>query len=370
MAGGAGTRLWPLSRRGTPKQLLPLFAQAGEARARSLLEIAAGRLDGLVPPERRFICAGERFRGEILAALPEIAPERFLGEPEARDSLNAVGFAAAVLEKLDPDAIFCALTADHIIEPVATFQARMDVGFRLVEEDPSRLVTFSIAPTHAATQYGYVERGAPLAGFDRAFDVRRFVEKPDAATAREYVASGAFGWNSGMFVWSAATVMRCLEAFCPENFAGLKEIQRAWGTPAQAETIARIYPGLAKTSVDYGVMEPATGAGARAGRAGVRVATVEMDLSWLDVGAWPSYAETLKADEAGNRVAALADAAAAVTHDCAHTLVVNSDPGHTVALLGCSGLVVVHTPEATLVMPAERAEDLKALHGRLPEGLR
>lgn len=367
MAGGAGTRLWPLSRKNTPKQLLPLIARP-DGPPRSLLEISAARLDGLVPPEHRYICAGEASRQQILEALPEIAPERYLGEPEGRDTVNAVGFCAAVLEKLDPKAIFCVLTADHIIEPVNTFQKRIDAGFALVERDPSRLVTFSIKPKFAATGYGYVERADEITGFPGAFAVKRFVEKPDRATAMEYVTSGRFGWNSGMFVWSAATFMRCLKAFKPDSFAGLKQIQEAWGTDAQDQTIASIYPTLPKKSVDYAVMEPATGPGAE--RIGVSVATVTMEVSWLDVGSWPSYAETLKADEAGNRGAALAEGAAAYVEDCARNLIVNSDPGHAVALLGCEGLVVVHTPEATLVMPAAKAEDLKKLHAELPEELR
>jgi mannose-1-phosphate guanylyltransferase len=367
MAGGAGTRLWPLSRRGTPKQFLPLIPGGG-GPPRSLLQVAAGRLEGLIPPERRYVCSGEAFRGQVLDALPGLSDERYLGEPEGRDSVNAVGFAAAVLEKVDPEAIFCALTADHIIEPVDEFQRRIDVGFRLVEQDPSRLVTFSIEPTSAATRYGYVQRGEAIAGFDGAFEAPRFMEKPDEATARQYVASGEFGWNSGMFVWSARTFMRCIEVFMPENFAALKEIQGAWGTPRQAETIGRVYPELAKTSVDYGVMEPA--AGPRAAEAGARVATVSMDLRWLDVGTWPSYSETLTPDAAGNRAAALAPGAAAYVADSSNNLVVNSDAGHAVALVGCAGLVVVHTPEATLVMPAARAEELKKLHGELPEGLR
>ena len=367
MAGGAGTRLWPLSRKNTPKQLLPLIARA-DGPPKSLLEISAGRLDGLVPPEQRYICAGEASRRQILEALPEIAPERYLGEPEGRDTVNAVGFCAAVLEKLDPKAVFCVLTADHIIEPVKLFQRRIDEGFQIVESDASRLVTFSIKPTYAAIGYGYVERGEAIAEFEGAYAVKGFVEKPDRPTAMEYVTSGEFGWNSGMFVWSAATFMRCLKAFKPDSFAGLKEIQEAWGTAQQDETIARLYPALPKKSVDYAVMEPATGPEAE--RIGVSVATVTMDVSWLDVGSWPSYAETLTPDAAGNRGAALADGAAAYVEDCAHNLVVNSDAGHAVALLGCEGLVVVHTPQATLVMPSAKAEDLKKLHAELPEELR
>jgi mannose-1-phosphate guanylyltransferase len=161
MAGGAGTRLWPMSRNAQPKQLLPLIRNA-EDKAMSLLQVAAQRMDGLVDPSRRFICTGETYREPIRAALPAFTDDRILGEPAARDTVNAVGFTAAVLHKLDKDAIFAVFTADHVIEPQDVFRQRVEVGFKLVEQDPNRLVTFSIKPTYAATGFGYIERGSPI----------------------------------------------------------------------------------------------------------------------------------------------------------------------------------------------------------------
>ena len=228
MAGGAGTRLWPMSRADRPKQLLKFIEQPGDAQPRSLLEIAALRLEGLIAPEQRFICTAEAYRGAIRASLPEFTDDRILGEPMGRDTVNAVGLAAAVFQKLDPDAVFAVLTADHIIQPREKFASLMDLGFRLVETDPSRLVTFSIKPTYAATGFGYVERGMPLPpipGSDNlAFRVARFVEKPDLPRATAYVQSGVFGWNSGMFVWKAATFLNALKQFKPESFEGLMKI--------------------------------------------------------------------------------------------------------------------------------------------------
>src|SRR6267142_3885066 len=153
MAGGSGTRLWPMSRKSRPKQLLPFIG------GRSLLEIAASRLEGLVPPQRRLICTNEAFRAAILQALPQFSDEQILGEPVGRDTVNAVGLTAAVLLKADPHAIFAVLTADHLIEPQEEFARKFDLGFRLIEDDPARFVTFSIKPTFPATGYGYVERG-------------------------------------------------------------------------------------------------------------------------------------------------------------------------------------------------------------------
>ncbi len=362
MAGGAGTRLWPMSRAGTPKQLTPFIYRKSGERPVTLLDVAAERLDGLVPPERRFICTGERFRAQIRDRLPAFTDERILGEPAARDTVNAVAFAAAVLEKADPDAVFAVLTADHIITPQDVFATAMDEGFRLAESDPTRLVTFGIKPTFPATGYGYVEEAGPVVGAgELAFRVAQFVEKPELAVAEKYLAAGSFHWNSGMFVFHAGTFMTLLEKFMPKNAAGLREIQAAWGTGEQQSVVERVYPTLPKKSVDYGVMEPASTDDS------VSICGVRMDVSWLDVGSWPSYGQTLDADARGNRVA---PGTKAVMTDCSGTVAVSSAPGHTLALLGCDNLIVVHTPDATLVMPADRAQDLKTLHGELPDGLK
>jgi len=369
MAGGAGTRLWPLSRQQTPKQLLQFIRRPGDPQPRSLLELAAGRLEGLVPSERRYICTGEAYRRAIREKLPGFADSRILGEPMRRDTLNAVGFAAAVFHRDDPEAVFAVLTADHIIEPDAVFKERMDLGFRLVEDDPSRLVTFSITPTHGATGYGYVERGEPITdvegcardGRQLAYRVSRFEEKPDEERAEEYFKSGRFGWNSGMFVFHAGTMLKCVERFQPEGHPGLMRIQEAWGTDEQQTVLLDVFPKLPKTSIDYGVMEPASEA------SDLAVCMVEMDVSWTDVGSWPSYEQTLEADGAGNRLTGLGPT---VQADCARTLVVNEDGKHTVAMLGCEDLIVVHTPEATLIVPRDQAERLKELHAKLAEGLR
>ena len=362
MAGGSGTRLWPVSVAGEPKQLVR-FIDRGDGPARSLLEIAADRLEGVVPGANRLICTGEVHRGRIKEGVAGITDAQIIGEPLPRDTVNAVGLSAAVLEKQDPDAVFAVLTADHLIEPEEGFRACIERGFELVEQDANRLVTFAIKPTHPATGFGYVKRGAPIEGSEgQAFEVERFVEKPDLETAKQYVESGGYGWNSGMFVWKASTFMRALEVFMPENAKKLREIQRDWGTEKQQETLGRLFPELEKTSVDYAVMEPSTD---DARRGDLRVCTVTMDLEWLDVGSWPSFGETLDADDRGN-----AHTGSAVTMDSSNTLTVNRADGHTVCLLGCEDLIVIHTDRATLVMPKEKAQDLKKLHATLPDALK
>lgn len=369
MAGGAGTRLWPMSRADRPKQLIPFIHRNGKPV--SLLGLAAERLEGLVPREHRFICTGEAYREAIRASMPEFSNDRILGEPAGRDTVNAVGFAAAVLHKLDPRAIFAVLTADHLIEPVEKFQKCMDTGFRLVEEDPLRLVTFSIKPTYPATGYGYVERGTPVPGFaNTAFRVERFVEKPNLQRAQAYLESGAFGWNSGMFVWSADTFLNCLRRYKPESHGGLMKIADAWGTPRQQEVLREVYPTLPKISVDYAIMEPASReqsrtAGTTNASGSIKIVTVIMDLKWLDVGSWPSYAETLEADADGNR-----STGPGLFAKCRNSMVANESKHHFVAMLGCENLIVVHTDDATLVMPRDKAEELKTLFGELPESLK
>lgn len=379
MAGGAGTRLWPMSRRDLPKQLIRFISRPGEDRPRSLLEIAAGRLAGLIESDHIYICTSESYRERIRADVEGFqdkdADDRILGEPVGRDTVNAVGFAAAVLQKEDPDAIFAVLTADHIIEPDEVFRERMDLGFRLVEADPRRLVTFSITPTYPATGFGYVERGTPIRGVkgaqndkgeSLAFHAARFVEKPDLHRAEAYLRSGMFSWNSGMFVWKASTILDCLKRFKPEAHAGAMEIQKAWGTKHQQETIARVYPTLPKISVDYALMEPAA-AEIKKGDQQFSICSVQMDVRWLDVGSWPSFGETLTPDAAGNRVGG---EGTTLTHQAKDTLVMNAAPGHTVAVLGVDNLIVVHTPDATLIMPRDKAEELKALHAQVNDRLK
>ncbi len=353
MAGGSGTRLWPMSRRHRPKQLLPLI------EGRSLLELAGRRLEGVVPPPQRLICTSEAHREILREALPEFSDEQILGEPVGRDTVNAVGFTAAVLAKHDPDAIFAVLTADHIIEPQDEFRRKVALGFDLVEDDPARFATFSIMPTFPSTAYGYVERGDPVAGFQGAYLATRFVEKPDAKTAQAYLDAGTFGWNSGMFIFSAGHFLEALSRFKARSFEGVMRIAEAWGTPAQRAVLEEVYPTLPRISVDYAVMEPAS----RDKK--IKVCTITMGVWWMDVGNWPSFGETLGEDEHGNRTNARS------THlDSRSVLAVSDDPGYMIATIGCKDLVIVHTKDALLVCPASAAERVKELASMVDERLR
>jgi mannose-1-phosphate guanylyltransferase len=357
IAGGSGTRLWPMSRGTLPKQLIPFIS------GKSLLEIAYERLEGLVPTERRFICAGEKHCRLILDAIRGMSPQQFLGEPIGRDTVNAVGFGAAVIGKQDADAVIAVFTADHLIRPVDRFQEIIAQGFDVAENHAETLVTFGIAPTQAATSYGYLELGQPLGPTARV--VERFKEKPNEATAKSYFTAGPdrYLWNSGMFVWRAQTLLDCLRRFEPASAAGLARVAEAWGTAEQSAVLSEVYPTLRKVSVDFAVMEPATREYRVPGDANFRVAAVPMPLEWLDIGSWPMFAETCPRDERQNALAAERH----VLVDSQRTLVASSDPQHVIATIGCDDMLIIHTPDATLVCRADRAEDIKKVCGLVGE---
>lgn len=355
MAGGAGTRLWPLSRGDKPKQLLPVV------RGKSLLELSYERLRGLLPPERIFVCTGAVHAQAVLANLPELPKENLLGEPVGRDTANAVGFPAAVLAKRDKDAVAAFVSADHVIEPVEQFQKSIKTAFDVVAQQPSALVTFGIIPTHGHTGLGYIHRGEALAlknGVGGAYRVQAFKEKPDKPTADRYVESERYYWNSGMFVWRCDFVASELANHLPDSKKGLTEIADAWGTPKQDETLQRVYPTLPKISIDYALMEPAA-----QGKGKAQVVVVEMPVNWLDVGSWPALAETLATDEHDNAT----EAKTCVFVDSDSNIIVSDEPEHLVTTIGISDMIVVHTKDATLVCPKSEAQRVKELVAKVKE---
>ena len=349
LAGGSGTRLWPLSRQTLPKQLIPFID------GKSLLEIAYDRLEQLVPPERRFVCAGETHRNAIAGQLTNLSDNQFLGEPTGRDTLSALAFSAAVIAREDKDAVIAVFTADHIIEPVDEFLRTVRDGFSVVEQTNATLMTFGITPTRAATGYGYLELGEPFEGHARV--VRKFREKPDAETAERYLQAGAekYLWNSGMFIWKAEFFLDCVRRYEPEVYSGVMNIAKSWGSSAAGSVIAEEYPKLKKISVDFAVMEKASA------DPDVTVAAVPMRASWLDVGSWPAYGEILEKDAAGNAVSVCVSCFV----DSGGSIAVSDNPDHLIAAIGCNGLVIIHSKDATLICPREKAEKIKDLHAKI-----
>ncbi len=340
-----------MSRAGLPKQLIPFIG------GKSLLQIAFDRLQGLVPADNRYICASLHHADVICESLSGFSRDRFLGEPVGRDTLNAVGYSAAVIAERDPDAVIAVFTADHIIQPVDKFLKIVDHGFRLAEDNTDTLVTFGISPAHAATGYGYLQLGDAIDGSARV--VRQFKEKPAENVAREYFAAGPeqYLWNSGMFVWRASTLLDCIRRYEPSNSAGILQIAEAWRTPCRDAVLGDVFPTLKKISVDFAVMEPASHDPL------VRVVAVPMPLQWLDVGSWPMFAETCQSDEAGNAIGA----ERSLLVDTRGTLVASDVPGHLIAMIGCEDLIIVHTARATLVCRKDRAEAIKDLHKQVGE---
>ena len=353
MAGGSGTRLWPLSRAERPKQLLDVVDD-GAGGAHSLLAEAFARLQQVLPTEQIWVCTAARYGDQVLAALPELAADRLVLEPVARDTANAVGLAAALVADVDPEAELAVVSADHVIRPVDRFADALRAAYEALAARPRALITLGITPTAPATGFGYVQRGAPT-GQPGVAEAASFREKPDRATAEQYLASGEYLWNSGMFVWRARTVLDALREHLPESAEGLAAVVAAPAGPERDAVLASVFPTLPKISVDYAVLEPA------ATEPG-RVLVVDLDVDWLDVGSWPALAHTLDDDGSGNAVRGLA-----VVLDGSGNIVLSDDPEHLVALVGVRDSVVVHTADVTMVCPTSEAERVKQLLAAVEE---
>jgi mannose-1-phosphate guanylyltransferase len=340
IAGGSGRRLWPLSRQDMPKQLLTVLD------GKSLLRIAFDRLQGLVPADRVLVCTGADYADAVAAQLPEVDPRNILGEPEGRDSLNAVAWPAAVLARRDPDAVVAVVTADHIMHPAESFRAALEEGFSVAEESRDVLVTFGVVPTSPHTGYGYLRHGDPMPDRPNVCPVEEFKEKPNRETALEYLTWGRYWWNAGMFVWRAQTLLDQLELLQPVTHGLVTQLA------AEPDKLAEIYPTLLKISVDYAVMEPVS-----QGRGSARVVAVRLPIAWHDVGGFPSLGEHLPRDDHGNATQGLS-----VLLDAHDNLVINNgEDGRLVAGIGLSGTVIVQTPQITLVCPVSEAERVKEL---------
>ena len=340
-AGGAGTRLWPLSRQARPKFLLDLTGSG-----RTLLQQTWDRLEPLTGAGGIAIVTGAAHAEAVAEQLPGLLPANLLTEPTPRDSAAAICLAAAVIALRDPDAVIGSFAADHVIRNVAGFEAA--VAEAVAAARLGEIVTLGIDPDHPSTAFGYIRVGAPLglAGAPSACRVERFVEKPDADTAAAYLAEGGYRWNAGMFVFRADVLLAELERNKPELHAGVTAIAAAWDTPTREEVLAAVWPELEKVAIDYAIAEPAAADG--------RVAVVPAALGWDDIGDWASLAALLPGD-----------AALKVVGDAAQVLDVDSSGiavpagNRLVAVLGLKDVVVIDTPSAVLVTTREWAQDVK-----------
>jgi len=345
-AGGAGTRLWPLSRSDHPKFLHDL---TGEGR--SLLQGTWQRLAPL--SSGVFVVTGFPHAHAVAEQLPLLPESDLLVEPSPRESAAAIGLAAAVLHARDPEAVLGSFAADHVIGDLSAFRAA--VGEAVAVARTGRLVTVGIEPTHPATGFGYIRAGEPLdvPGAPSAVQVEDFREKPDAETAAEYVESGQYRWNAGMFVARAATLLELLDEYQPALGAGLRRLGAAWDGPQQQRVLREVWPRLPRIAFDYAVAEPAAAAH--------RVAMVPARFGWDDVGDFHSLAAVLPA--AQGRLQVLGDEHRVISRDSTGVVVPSS--GRLVAVLGLEDIVVVDTQDALLVVPRSRAQEVKHLVDQL-----
>jgi mannose-1-phosphate guanylyltransferase len=340
MAGGGGTRFWPRSRRRHPKQFLRL---AGEE---TLLQQAVGRLEAQVPPERTWIITAGDHVGEVSRQVSQVPSQQIIGEPCGRDTAPCIGLGAALIARQDADAVMLVTPADHVIEPAQEFRRGVHVAEQMATEHPQALVTFGITPTYPATGYGYIHRGEVLTTRQGVtiYQVQGFREKPQPDVAEQFVVSGQYYWNSGIFVWKAATILEALRQHHPALHAAVVRIAQTWGTPAWEKTFRSEYEALTRISIDYAVMEHAK-----------EVLVAQAPFKWDDVGSWLAVERMHPQDAEGNTVKARH--AGLKTSRC----VIVADDEHLVATVGVSDLLVIQHGDVTLVAHRDEEAAIKKL---------
>jgi mannose-1-phosphate guanylyltransferase len=345
LAGGRGTRFWPRSRTRTPKQLLNIVG------AQTMLRETAERLSPLFAPEGLWVVTNDEQAKSVRRELPRVPGAHILAEPAGRNTAAAIGLAAFHLAREHGDALMAVLPADHHIAQAPRYRKMLRAALELARES-GNLVVMGVPPAHPETGFGYIERGGKeiaRAGGFAAYEVARFTEKPPLDVAREYVASGRYLWNAGMFFWRVSTFLDCLKEFLPVTYAALENIAGTIGTSKYARTLRRAYPGLENISVDYAIMEPAThpacGASPR------RVLVLPADVGWSDIGSWAAVYELL-AKSSGADVSAGPYASIDTGGNFFWS------PKKFVAAIGIRDLVLVETEDAILLCPRDRAQDV------------
>lgn len=348
LAGGSGTRLWPESRESKAKQFLSFES------GRSLLQSTADRLAGLISNDRIWILTTVSMKDQVRTTLPTLSDSQILTEPAPRNTAPCIGLAAAKLLKSDPDATMIVLPSDHVIRPDSVFCDTLHYAADLIAESPESLITLGIKPTFPSTSYGYIERNDALKTptteqwkhLTTACRVARFHEKPDAETASEFLETGRFAWNAGIFVWKAQTIFDLLRQFEPEIGRHLDAIFQAIGTPEENSVIQEHFSEMKKISIDYAVLERAQS-----------IVVLEATFSWDDVGTWCSL-DRLYPDE-HDKDGNLAVGAKLLALDSTHCVVRADNPEHLFALIGMEEIVVVQTEDATLIAKKDREESVR-----------
>lgn len=335
LAGGGGTRLWPVSRRNHPKQVIPLVEK------RSLFQTTIERLEGLFPPERILVVTVVDQAEKLRAQAAQIPPQNFLLEPEPRGTASAIGLAAVVLRKRDPGAVMASLHSDHYIRNQDLFHLLVRVAVDVAERD--YLVTLGITPTYPATVYGYIQRGKklPVSFGYPVYEVIRFKEKPDESQARRMVSAGDHSWNSGIFFWKVENILSEFSRQMPDLYEVLHKVGDAWRTPEQGGRMGELWPGLRNETIDYGIMENARS-----------VAVLPAaGLEWSDLGNWNSLFDVLLPDKNGNIVFS----GHHIPLETSSSLVYGNNDDRLIVTIGVDNMIIVDAGDVLLVCRKDRA---------------
>jgi len=329
MAGGGGTRLWPLSTKKTPKQMVKIFGEE------TLFQISVNRLDGLFTPERIFVVTVAEQADLLSSQTPKIPKENFLTEPFPKGTASVVGYAATYIKQIDPEAILVILTADHFIQNISEFHNLLRSGYQAAQE--KYLVTLGIQPTFAATGYGYIHKGEPVKCFkDRwAFKVTKFLEKPDTQKAKLIFSSGGYDWNSGMFIWHVDAILELI----------LDDITKTLVEGIFNEMLSHYWEKIIPQTIDYGIMEHAENV----------IVIPGSNLGWYDVGSWESLFDVMEVDIDGN----VNMAARYIGFDTSNTLVYSRSDHHLIVTLGVENLVIVESDNTILICDRSKSQDIK-----------
>ncbi len=351
LAGGRGTRFWPLSRKKRAKQLLALDGK------QTMIQQTVARLLPLAAAKQFWIITNEDSRPEILRQLPKLRREQIVAEPVGRNTAPAIGLAAFILQRSDPDAILGLFPSDHVIADNQRYHQVLREGIKIAAAGEN-IAVLGIQPTRAETGYGYIEVGSASTGNSRC--VRRFTEKPNAEHAAEFVSAGNFFWNSGMFLWSARTLTNALAEHLPKTALLLKKIAASYGTRAFASTMRRLYPKCENISVDYGILEPRSAKGEQASN----IFCLPADFGWNDLGSWTALHEhhaSRRPTNDGNLISAQGIFTLNASGNYVHA------PRKFVAVVGVNDIVVVETDDALLVTSRENSQDVGKVVKHLDE---
>lgn len=341
MAGGGGTRLWPLSRKETPKQLLELFD------GKTLFQVAVERLEDLFPAENIYVVTIAEQAAKLALICPKIPLKNYLIEPMPRGTAAVVALAATAIQKRDPVGVMVVLTADHFIENVKKFRSALHAACECAWE--KKLVTIGIKPTFPSTGYGYIESGVNLGSYrnHQVYKAVRFEEKPDENRAVDFVKSGKYYWNSGMFIWQVDEILLEFKKFMPDLAQTIDGIKPFIGENHKADEFVNAWSNIKPQTIDYGIME-------KSDHVVVLPAT---DLGWIDVGSWDSLFEVMPTDENGNIILA----PETISLDSCNCLIYSNEHGKMVVTLGVQNMIIVNTPDAVLICPRGESQKVKTL---------